>query len=91
MGNKKRSKQKRRERRLAEIARAHSSVQGHTADVLQNVPREDGVKISVPKSGFHELPMKEIKKDMVKNAAYLVFAIGLIVVIEISGLYYKLF
>lgn len=74
-----------------EIVRAQNSAQGHAVGITQNLQKENETKISDSKGIFHELPMTEMKKDMIKNAAYLAFAVALILVIEISGLYYKLF
>lgn len=41
---------------------------------------------NVGNSGYHELPIKEIRKDMIKNFLYLAFAIAVIIGIKISGI-----
>ncbi|KKS31057.1 hypothetical protein A2380_03400 [candidate division WWE3 bacterium RIFOXYB1_FULL_43_24] len=85
MGNKKSSKLRKKERRLAEIARAQSVREGVITPKISPVVTGEKTEKFVVKGGYHELPMNEIKKDMLKNFAFLVFAIAVIVGIKISG------
>lgn len=85
MGSKKSSKLRKKERRLAEISRAQNTRMGVAPSNASAVTIEDKNDKFVGKSGYHELPEAEIKKDMIKNAAFLVFAIVVIVGIKISG------
>ncbi|HAI63212.1 MAG: hypothetical protein UU90_C0020G0003 [candidate division WWE3 bacterium GW2011_GWD2_42_11] len=81
MGNKKASKLRRQERRLAEIARAQSARQG----IVPSKVSVETAEKNTAKVGYHELPTAEIKKDMIKNFAFLLFAIAVIAGIKISG------
>ncbi|HBY09832.1 hypothetical protein A2473_02735 [candidate division WWE3 bacterium RIFOXYC2_FULL_42_13] len=85
MGNKKTSKLRKKERRLAEIARAQSARQGTVLPKVFVAAAEIKNEKSIGKIGYHELPEAEIKKDMVKNFIFLVFAVAVITGIKISG------
>ena len=82
MGNKKSSKLRKKERRLAEVFRAQNVRMDTAPSVILN---EDKNNKFAGKSGYRELPETEIKKDMIKNAAFLVFAVAVIIGIKISG------
>lgn len=82
------SKFERRQRRLMELSKSQYS---GSVSVLEGAV--ETVKTSeIPKaknfvnSSFHELPIKEIRKDMLKNFLYLAFAVAVIVGIKISGI-----
>ena len=85
---KKSSKARRKERRLAEIARAQAATQRSVAAKSVLLEKEDKLQVKQNKLGYHELPMSEIKKDMIKNAFYLVFAVAVIIGIQVSGIGY---
>jgi hypothetical protein len=85
MGNKKSSKLRKKERRLAEVARAQNVRVNVASSQASEVIIEDRNDKFVGKSGYHELPEAEIKKDMIKNVAFLVFAVAVIAGIKISG------
>ncbi|AHB39978.1 MAG: hypothetical protein ACD_25C00019G0004 [uncultured bacterium] len=85
MGNKKTSKSRKKERRLTEIARAQSARQGNVRPRVLAASAEVRDEKSIGKIGYHELPTAEIKRDMVKNLIFMVFAIMTIIGIKISG------
>lgn len=87
MKAKKSSKARRKERRLAEIARAQAAA--NRTVVAQTVTSEaEKIQVKQNKLGYHELPMKEIRKDLIKNAAFMIFAVALIIGIKITGVGY---
>ena len=85
MGNKKSSKLRKKERRLAEVSRAQNVRMNVAPSKASAVTIEDKNDKFAGKSGYHELPEAEIKKDMIKNVAFLVFAVAVIAGIKISG------
>ena len=85
MRNKKTSKSRKKERRLAEIARAQSARQVTVRPEVFASAVEVKNDRSIGKVGYRELPTAEIKKDMVKNLIFTVFAIMTIIGIKISG------
>ncbi len=85
MRNKKTSKSRKKERRLAEIARAQSARQVTVRPEVFASAAEVKNDRSIGKVGYRELPTAEIKKDMVKNLIFTVFAIMTIIGIKISG------
>jgi hypothetical protein len=85
--NKKLLRQKKYLRRLNELKKASARVD--TRVVLEKSKEEQvGVGEVVPRiadSGKYQLPIEEIKKDLVKNLVFAVFSVVLVVGLKITG------
>ena len=82
MSKKKLSKSQKEQRRLKEAAKAAGSIRGDRTEINAYVPATP-----TPKGDLKfTLPVSQIKKDLAKNAAYMLFVVIALTVLKITGI-----
>lgn len=86
--SKKLSKKEKQQRRLNELKKASVAVSGNNALPVAYESKYNNTNekvVSESKLSYHPLPLKEIKRSLIMNLIYAVFAVAVIVGLSVSG------
>ena len=85
MSSKSKSKNKKQDRRLKEIVKAHAKggMRGEYIDLISGVNDPEAKQ---PKKLSHRLHLEVIKTDLIKTAMFVVFVLVLLFILKRSGL-----
>ncbi len=87
--SKKLSKKEKQQRRLNELKKASVAVSGNSVLPVAHESKSGTANEKVipeSKLSYHLLPLKEIKRSLILNLIYAVFAVAVIVGLRVSGI-----